>query len=172
MCFLRRPEGELQSSPSWPLHHPSDTDRLHHPRFLTAFEATPFRSSCSFPSHSIHPNLIFCSFFFFTRSSFSSCPLFCCSTPSVFALQVLIKSASFDPSMMSSAQPVFCYFFLSFLSALPFLLLSLCIMQEQHLNPQRSLSLLMPAHSPVPRSFLTFLSLLHPFLPLAPKTCP
>lgn len=62
VCFLQGPEGELQSSPSWPLHHLSDTDRLQHPHSLSPPRQHLSSPRLAFPRLSIHPNLIiFCS---------------------------------------------------------------------------------------------------------------
>lgn len=140
--FLQRPEGELQSSPSWPFHHPSDTDRLHHPHSLTSphqHSSSPLLASPKSPS--------------FLTWSYSAlfllrlvlCFLFCC-TPSILPciLQVLIKSVTFDSSVMSElCFPLFNLFF-----TLPFFPLGLVISPpvtwrySGGLNPQRSLTLL------------------------------
>lgn len=91
VCFLQRPEGELQSSSSWPLHHCPDTDRLHLLGFLTPSRPAPFLCSSSFSTLSTPPNSIFPSFLLL----FSACFYL------GFALQELIKSVTLDPLLMS-----------------------------------------------------------------------
>lgn len=155
MCFLQGPEGELQSSPSWPLHHFSDTDRLQHPHSLSPPRQHLSTPRLAFPQLSILPNLIFLHSSPLLSLLFS-CPLLsvCCRALCVLPCisQVLIKSLTsgawimfrlcfFFPSSLYSAH--FLFFHL-FLLALPFFLLSPAIMQEGRLNPQCSLSPLRP----------------------------
>lgn len=155
VCFLQRPEGELQSSPSWPLHHPSDTDRLHHPHSLPhtpsphqhlsspllAFPRSPSSLTWSSsalllrPLHS--PCFFLLSFALFLLLHSLYLALYVISANQISALWPFNNVWA----LFSTVQPIF-YFFLSFLLALPFLLLSPGIMQEGHLNPQHSLNIL------------------------------
>lgn len=91
VCFLQRPEGEVHSSSSWPLHHCPDTDRLHFLGFLTPSRPAPCLPPSSFSTLSIPPNSIFPSFLLL----FSACFYL------GFVLQELIKSVPSDPSLMS-----------------------------------------------------------------------
>lgn len=91
VCFLQRPEGELQSSSSWPLHHRPDTDRLLLLGFLAPPRPAPFLSSSSFSTLSIP----------LTQYSPPPCCFFSACFYLGFALQELIKSVSFDPPLMS-----------------------------------------------------------------------
>lgn len=79
-------------------------------------------------------------------------PLLCCSAASVApSLRVLIKSAPFDPSMMcgllfSSVQTPFFFFIISSFQSSPPCHFSSChfvLCRRGHLNPRRSLNLLM-----------------------------
>lgn len=160
MCFLQRPEGELRSSSSWPLHHCSDTDRLHHLYFLTPSRPAPFLSSSSFTSLSIP----------LTQYSSPSC---CCPPffPLAFALQELIKSVSFDPLLMSGL------WFLLF-STLVLYNASLvyssppCFASSRHLTlcpRDTSNQYLNIAHSLIPRIFPTPL-FFSTFTPIHPST--
>lgn len=91
VCFLQRPEGELQSSSSWPLHHRPDTDRLLLLGFLAPPRPAPFLSSSTFSTLSIP----------LTQYSPPPCCFFSACFYLGFALQELIKSVSFDPPLMS-----------------------------------------------------------------------
>lgn len=168
VCFLQRPEGELQSSSSWPLHHCPDTDRLHLLGFLTPSRPAPFLSSSRFGTLSIPPNSIFPSFLLL----FSAC----CYLG--FALQELIKSMSFDPFLMSGL-----WFFLfstlvlynTFIHLLPASPHPVTWHYVEE-TPQTNISTL---HIPslIPRSFLLpplffFFLPSHSLILLAPKTLP
>lgn len=110
MCFLQGPEGELQSSPSWPLHHFSDTDRLQHPHSLSPPRQHLSTPRLAFPQLSILPNLIFLHSSPLLSLLFS-CPLLsvCCRALCVLPCisQVLIKSLTSGAWIMFRL----CFFF-------------------------------------------------------------
>lgn len=185
--FLQRPEGELQSSPSWPFHHPSDTDRLHHPHSLTYphqhSSSPPLASPYSPSSLTRSSPSLFMLLFSSPCVFLLSFVLFFCCTLSILPsiLQVLIKSVTSDsPVMPELCFPLYNPFFtLPFFSllALWFRRLSPGIIQEVSIHSAVSpylgrifgtFSLLYRHHL----IFHTFLSLSPPFLLLAPKTRP
>lgn len=99
LCFLQRPEGELQSSPAWPLHHPSDTDRLQHPHSPRLSSLKHHLCLCS-PSPltwSPFSRPLTLSLFFFLSFFFLFIAL--CILPRI--VQALIISLTFNPSEAS-----------------------------------------------------------------------
>lgn len=145
VCFLQRPEGELQSSSSWPLHHRPDTDRLLLLGFLAPPRPAPFLSSSSFSTLSI------------PLTQYSPPP--CCFFPACFYLgfcparanqiRVLWPFADVWPPILSVQHIGFIQYVYS---SPP------CLAPSHHLTLCRrdtSNQYLSPAHSLIPRSFPT-----------------